>query len=138
MPTPDTLPLRWFIFRPTEGGSPLGSFSRTEPPTPAEATAYALLKSTAGLTPDEILNKETAEGVKLEPALLDFRRVPVFESLAQLEKEWNRGSPAEGGLFMSLGDAIDPADTMTPAEFYHAQRDLLSAARFAPEFTGRP
>lgn len=35
MPTPDTLPLRWFIFRPTEGGSPLGSFSRTE----AEALA---------------------------------------------------------------------------------------------------
>jgi hypothetical protein len=87
---------------------------------------YAYLKSLSGFKPEEIIKKTTAEGVQIDPAQIDYRRVPVFESLAQLDKEWNQGKPAEGGLFHQLGDFIDPANTIDAREFYAAQRAILA------------
>lgn len=85
---------------------------------------YAVAKSLAGFTPEEVKKGVTKHGVSFDPGQLDYRRVPVFRTVAELNKHWNNGEFDE--TFGELGDIIDPKNSMTPEQFYLAQLALLS------------
>lgn len=92
-------------------------------PTGPEASTYAIAKSRAGFTPKEIKAGKTKHGVEFNPGEIDPKVVSVFTTKAELEKHWNNGEPDE--TFLSVGDLVDPGDTLTTREFYLAQRALL-------------
>lgn len=86
---------------------------------------YAIGKGIVGFTPDEIKTGKTKHGLTFVPAEIDYRTIPVFRSVAELEKEWNKGDFTP--LFGEVGDSIDPKHRMHPEDFYKAQLALLSA-----------
>ncbi len=85
---------------------------------------YAYVKGRLGFTPEEVKNGVTKDGVAFLPSAIDPTHITVFRDKAELEKHWNNGEPSD--LFLQLGDAIDPSDTLTPDQFYLAQAALLS------------
>lgn len=93
-------------------------------PDGESAQIYAVAKSTAGFTPEEIKAGKTKHGVLFDPSQIDPRIISVFRSVSELNKHWNNGAFDE--TFAALGDAVDSQDTMTPQQFYLAQVALLS------------
>jgi hypothetical protein len=85
---------------------------------------YAYVKGRLGFTPEEVKKGVTREGISFLPSAIDPRRVTVFRNRAELEKHYNNGEPSE--LFLQLGDAIDPKDSLTTTQFYLAQAALLT------------
>ena len=86
---------------------------------------YMFQKTQNGFQPAEILSGTTEEGVPFDPSQIDPWSTPLFESLEQLEQEWNNGSPSRDSIFYKIGDRIDPQDRLNAAQFYHAQYRLL-------------
>jgi len=87
--------------------------------------AYIELRFQMGFTPDEIKKGETTEGVQFSAREIDPRHIPVFESMAQLEAEYNNGEPAPGGLFRDIKSRVSGGSRLTDAQFYQAQRLIL-------------
>ncbi len=88
---------------------------------------YGIAKSILGFTPEEIKASKTKHGVPFVSAEIDYKSIPVFRNVAELEKNWNGGDFTP--LFGEVGDSLDPKDTMHPEDFYKAQLALLSARR---------
>jgi hypothetical protein len=93
-------------------------------PQSESAQIYAVAKSTAGFTPEEIKAGKTKHGVLFNPSQIDPKLISVFRSVSELNKHWNNGEFDE--TFASVGDAVDSQDSMTPQQFYLAQVALLS------------
>lgn len=88
---------------------------------------YGIAKSLLGFTPDEIKAGKTKHGVTFTASEIDYKSIPVFRSVADLQKEWNGGDFTP--LFGEVGDLIDPKNKVHPEDFYKAQLALLSARK---------
>jgi hypothetical protein len=87
--------------------------------------AYMVLKSISGFTPDEIKNRKTKEGISFVPSRVSSAIVPVFDSLAQLDLEYNNGDPKPGGLFLEMKNLTAGGNRLNPAMFFANQKKLL-------------
>jgi hypothetical protein len=88
---------------------------------------YGIAKSMLGFTPQEIKSGVTKHGVAFDPAQIDYKTIPVFRSVAELEKEWNQGDFSP--LFGEVGDSIDPKHKIAAQDFYKAQLAVLSSRK---------
>lgn len=88
---------------------------------------YGIAKSMLGFTPQEITAGKTKHGVAFDPSQIDAKTIPVFRSVAELEKAWNKGDLTPE--FEAVGDAVDPKHRMYAEDFYKAQLALLSARK---------
>lgn len=91
------------------------------------ARLYSYVKGRLGFTPDEVKAGVTRDGVPFSPAAIDPGVTTVFRNRAELEKHWQNGKPDE--VFTAVGDAIDPNDKMTPADFYLSQLAVFTAQK---------
>jgi hypothetical protein len=88
---------------------------------------YGIAKGLLGFTPEEIKAGVTKHGVSFTASEIDYKSIPVFRSVVELEKNWNKGDFTP--LYGELGDAIDPKNKMHPQDFYLAQLALLSGRK---------
>lgn len=84
---------------------------------------YGIGKGLLGYTPEEIQTGTTRHGLTFNPKDIDPRYIPVFRSVAELDKHWAQGKPDE--IFYAVGDRIDPDSKLTARQFYLFQRELL-------------
>ena len=84
--------------------------------------AYVQAKVSSGYTADEINSSITDQGVKFDVKDINFRATPVFTSLEELYKEYNKGNYEDSGLFNILGKKLG---AKSHTEFFQAQEALL-------------
>tara|TARA_R110002020_G_scaffold132746_7_gene296373 strand:+ start:13835 stop:15952 length:2118 start_codon:yes stop_codon:yes gene_type:complete len=83
---------------------------------------YARAKQVIGYLPEEVLEGMTETGVLFPVKDINYKETPVFTSLEELNKEYNKGNYEEGGLFDVLGTKLNAEKHDV---FYKAQRALL-------------